>query len=112
MHEDYDFARRVLWVFWPAFLVAGVAEMIVFSSVDPSELTLFGQPVDLARETVYALGFFLFWAIGAASSALTVFLSRSPVQENRCPLPPHARPAGCPKQEDAIGASACEPDPG
>jgi hypothetical protein len=32
---------------------------------------------------VYTIGFFAFWVIGAASSAVTVFLSRSPFEVDR-----------------------------
>jgi hypothetical protein len=97
MDGSNTLAQRLLWVLWPAFLVAAVAEMAVFSVVDPSDVHVFGQPVELARETVYALGFFLFWALGIASSALTVFLARSPWEVNRCPLPRNGRPADCPR---------------
>ena len=27
--------QRILWILWPAFLVAGVMEMAVFAFVDP-----------------------------------------------------------------------------
>jgi hypothetical protein len=55
---------------------------------------------------VYTIGFFFFWAVGAAAAALTVFLQRSPVEVNRCPLPAVGRPPGCPKRpetQDAAG---------
>ncbi len=35
---------------WPAFLVAGVIEMLVFAMVDPKHLHWFGQPVTLSRQ--------------------------------------------------------------
>ena len=31
-------AQRVMWIAWPAFLMAAVMEMVVFAFVDPSEL--------------------------------------------------------------------------
>ena len=70
----------------------------VFRAFDPKELHWFGEPLPLARESVYAIGFFGLWAMTIASSALTVFLERSPWQVNRCPLPRSARPDRCPKQ--------------
>jgi hypothetical protein len=97
---DGKFAQRLLWVIWPAFLVAGVAEIIFFSLFDPSELALFGVPAGLSRQALYTLGFFGFWGLGIASSALTVFLGRSPFEVNRCPLDAATRPFGCPKRED------------
>jgi len=91
-------ATRILWVLWPSFLVASVAEMLFFATFDPHELTLFGEPLELSRLGVYTIGFFFFWAACAAASALTVFLQRSPWEVNRCPLPGEGRPEGCPKR--------------
>ncbi|MCL4763002.1 MAG: hypothetical protein KJ018_14715 [Burkholderiales bacterium] len=87
-----------MWVLWPAFLVAAAANALFFTVLDPQDLTFFGQPIELSRELVYTLGFFAFWAIAVASSALTVFLGRSPWEVNRCPLPADRRPEGCPRE--------------
>ncbi len=91
-------AQRMMWIAWPAFLVAGVLEMLVFAMVDPADLHWFGQPLELSRQAIYTLGFFAFWLMTMASSALTTLLSLSPFEVNRCPLPPDGRPDGCPKQ--------------
>lgn len=90
--------QRLIWILWPAFLIAGIAEGIAFSLFDPLDMRLFGAPVDLDRMAVYSIGFFLFWAFAAASSALTCLLQRSPFEVNRCPLPQAARPEGCPRR--------------
>lgn len=68
-------AQRWMRIAWPAFLIAGVLEMLVFSMVDPQDIYWFGQPVELSRQGVYTLAFFAFWLVTAASSALTAFLS-------------------------------------
>jgi hypothetical protein len=94
-----SFAQRLGWVLWPSFLVACAAELAFFSLFDPRDLHLFGAPVEADRMLVYTLGFFALWALGAISSALTVFLARSPFEVNRCTLPAEDRPDGCPKQE-------------
>ena len=52
--------QRLMWIAWPAFLVAGVIEMLVFAMVDPQDLHWFGQPVTLSRTGVYTLAFFGF----------------------------------------------------
>jgi hypothetical protein len=96
-----DLANRVLWVLWPSFLVAAVAELIIFSLIDPVDLHVFNVPIEAERMPVYTLGFFFLWAITATASALTVFLQRSPFEVNRCPMVPENRPEGCPKQECA-----------
>jgi len=68
------FARRLMWVIWPAFLVAAVAELVFFSVFDPFDLHFFGAPLEMSRQSIYTMGFFGFWGLGIASSALTVFL--------------------------------------
>jgi len=99
---EASFGQRLLWVLWPAFLVAAVAELLFFAIFDPADLHLFGAPVEIGRMSVYTLGFFFFWGVTSAASALTVFLQRSPFEVNRCPLDAQDRPPGCPK-------SACDP---
>lgn len=67
--------KRLMVIAWPAFLAAAVLEMVVFALVDPSNLHWFGSPLALTREAVYTLGFFVFWGLTMASSALTTLLS-------------------------------------
>ena len=74
---DTPLVRRLMQVAWPAFLTAGAAELVFFSIFDPFELHFFGQPLDWSREGIYALGFFGFWGLGMASSALTLFLTQT-----------------------------------
>ena len=78
MEASKSFSRQLMWVIWPAFLVAGVAEGIFFTMFDPLELHVFGVTLDLSREAIYTMGFFGFWGMGIASSALTVLLERVP----------------------------------
>ncbi|MDD0808881.1 hypothetical protein PSQ20_00900 [Curvibacter sp. RS43] len=90
-------SQRLMWIVWPAFLVAGVLEMLVFAVVDPSDLTWLGHPLSLSRQGVYTLSFFAFWLCAMVSSGLTTVLARSPVDVNQCPLPLAGRPEACPK---------------
>lgn len=76
-------AQRMMWIAWPAFLLAGVIEMLVFALVDPQSLHWFGQPLALSREAVYTLAFFVFWLLTMTSSALTTLLAMSPFEVNR-----------------------------
>jgi len=68
--------QRAMWILWPSFLVAAVAEMIFFAVFDPGELTLFGHSLELSRIAVYSIGFFMFWIFAAASSGLSLYLQR------------------------------------
>jgi hypothetical protein len=90
--------QRIMWVVWPSFLVAAAATGVFFSLFDPQEFWLFGEHLEISRMGAYTVGFFGFWGVGIGSSALTVFLSRSPWEINRCPLDAPMRPEGCPKQ--------------
>ncbi|WP_404302161.1 hypothetical protein [Alicycliphilus denitrificans] len=89
--------QRLMWIAWPAFLMAGAMEMVVFAFVDPEALQWFDQPVNLSRQGVYTIAFFVFWLIIMASSALTTLLSFSPFELNRCPVPSGERPEDCAK---------------
>lgn len=90
--------QRMMWIAWPAFLVACVLEALVFALVDPQDLRWFGQPIMFSRQGVYTVAFFAFWFIAMVCSGLTTLLSMSPFEVNRCPLPSEDRPDGCPKQ--------------
>ena len=68
-------------IVWPAFLVAGVLEMLVFALVDPEGLHWFGgEPLELSRTAVYTLAFFVFWAAASLSG-----------RSRRCWPPRHSR---------------------
>ena len=82
MDRSGSLAQRLMWVIWPGFLVAAVAEAIFFTIFDPFELHFFGATLDMSREAIYAMGFFGFWALGIASSALTLFLESPPDSES------------------------------
>jgi hypothetical protein len=56
--------KRALWILWPSFAVAGAASAVLVLFTDPAEL-----PFD-------SVGFFFLWAVAAASSGFTWFLSR------------------------------------
>ena len=84
--------KRAMLILWPSFLAAGAAELLIFNLIDPVEF-------DIGRLAAYTFVFFLFWALGATSSALTCFLQRTAEEVNRCPLVPGERPVGCPKRD-------------
>lgn len=89
--------QRLMWIVWPAFLMAGILEMVVFAFVDPGELHWFGQPLDVSRLGVYTIAFFIFWGITMVSGMLTTLLAMSPFELNRCPVPNADRPDDCRK---------------
>jgi hypothetical protein len=73
------FRERALMILWPAFLMAGVLEMMVFAVVDPSTMHWFGaDPIEWSRSAVYSVTFFIFWGVIGTSGAITNLLE-SPV---------------------------------
>ena len=64
-------ASTVLRILWPAFMSAGVLEMLVFAVVDPADVE------GLDRQAVYTIAFFVFWAVIATASSVTVWLLQS-----------------------------------
>lgn len=67
-------AQRWMSIIWPAFLVAGLTEALVFAFVDPMDLHWFGHDLDLSRQAIYTLTFFVLWGLSMLSSALTALL--------------------------------------
>lgn len=75
--------QRWMWVAWPSFLMAGVLELLVFAVVDPQGMNWFGQPIEMSRQAIYTLSFFVFWLVISIAGALTVLLSLSSSEINQ-----------------------------
>jgi len=99
--------QRLIHILWPSFLVAGVANIALATLFDPLELIYHGEALIEHRIAAYTLGFFIFWLICIASSAMTCYFQAGANEINRCPLPPPKRPVGCPKGEGKNEADCC-----
>ncbi|HLW05303.1 MAG TPA: hypothetical protein VKY38_06995 [Azoarcus sp.] len=104
---------RWILVLWPSFVIAGIAEMLFFTLVNPRELYLFGHVVDYSPLATYSIGFFAFWAVCAASSLLTLYLYSVPGDRHRkdgakpsLPIAPRRRQKSVPY---AVGARPVPP---
>ena len=74
---------RALQVLWPAFLLAGVLELLVFALVDPVDLRWpGGASIELPRQAIYSAAFFVFWAVIALACTITAQLTRSASEVN------------------------------
>ena len=78
--------RRWMWIAWPAFLAAGVMEMLVFAVVDPLEVQWLAAYAEVSRLGVCTVAFFLFWAIIMMASTMTSLLALSPQELNEQPM--------------------------
>ena len=74
--------QRLMWIVWPAFLMAGVLEVLVFAMVDPQDVHWFGSPLEWSRQAIYTVAFFVFWAITTVSGGLTIVLAAPPLDVN------------------------------
>lgn len=74
--------QKLMWILWPAFVMAGVLELLVFAVVDPQDLSWFGQHFEMSRPAVYTLGFMVFWLVTSLAAGLTLFLALPPEGAN------------------------------
>ena len=66
--------KQVIWILWPAFIAAGIAEVVFFTVIDPQQLYLLGNPVNLPPMATYSIGFLAFWLVCSAASLMTYFM--------------------------------------
>ena len=66
--------KSIIWILWPAFLAAGITEVVFFTAIDPQQLLLLGQPIKLSPMATYSIGFLMFWLICAGSSLMSWFM--------------------------------------
>ena len=73
--EPRPFRERALLILWPAFVMAGVLDALVFVVVDPASLHWFSaEPLQWSRSAVYSVTFLIFWGVIATSAAMTHLL--------------------------------------
>lgn len=73
--------KQVIWVLWPAFVAAGIAETAFFTLIDPRQLYLLGQPVELSAIATYSIGFLLFWLLCVGSSLMTYLMMPQSIKD-------------------------------
>ncbi len=70
--------RDIGYVGWASFLMACAATAVFFAMVDPEVLSGTTTPGwEISRQTGYAIGFFGFWLLTAATSVLVIWLVRT-----------------------------------
>lgn len=68
--------QHVTSVMWPSFLLSGIATIVCFTVFDPREIGACMGVAEVDRLGAYTVGFFLFWLLTLASSALTLYFQR------------------------------------
>jgi hypothetical protein len=72
--QKHSLPTLLMVVLWPGFLMACVATGLFFSLVDPMELIILDERVQVHILGAYTIGFLIFWALGMLSSWLTALL--------------------------------------
>lgn len=70
--------RDIAYVAWASFLMACAASAVFFAAVDPEVLS--GNNTlqwEIGRQAGYAIGFFGFWLLAAATGAFVLWLVRT-----------------------------------
>ena len=60
--------QRVVAIFWPSFISAGIATIIFFTIFDPDAVF---SDYDISRLAAYSVGFFTFWLFGVLNCMAT-----------------------------------------
>lgn len=81
VHNKWSFSSLLMVVLWPGFLMACVASGVFFSLIDPMELIVFDERVQVHMLGAYTIGFLIFWCLGSFSSFLTAVLLKTPIPD-------------------------------
>lgn len=71
--NEIPLVQRLVAVFWPSFITAGIATILLTSIFDPDVIFI---DYDVSRLGVYSMTFFLFWLFGAVTALSTCFFLR------------------------------------
>jgi hypothetical protein len=91
--------RDFAYVLWASFLMACAAAAVFFAMVDPLVLSGTTTPGwEISREAGYAIGFFGFWLLTAATAGFVIWLVRTenggPTRDGQRPRNDHGRREG------------------
>jgi len=66
----------VIAILWPSFLTSGLATILFFTLFDPVVLANVAGLPPISHLGGYTIGFFAFWILTAATSALTCYFQQ------------------------------------
>jgi uncharacterized membrane protein YcfT len=88
MNSRSVFASVARVALWPAFLMAGVLEMLVFAVLDPADMRWFGgELIGWSAQAVYTVTFLIFWLVISIATGLTALLMQTADEVNADELP-------------------------
>lgn len=65
--------QKLISVFWPSFVVAGLGTIVIFATLDPDEILSPVWLANLNRTEIYTVGFLFLWVLGIMSCFLTCY---------------------------------------
>jgi hypothetical protein len=65
--------QKLIAIFWPSFLVAGVETVLFFTMFDPDRIF---YDYNITRLGAYSVGFFVFWLFAILPCLLTLYFSK------------------------------------
>jgi len=69
--------RKAILLFWPSFIIAGLASVTFFSIFDPHELKLHGTQMFEDKRAAYSFFLLAAWAFGALNTAVVLLLQKN-----------------------------------
>lgn len=69
----FSVRRLMMTTLWPSFIMACASTALLFSLVD-SDAIINSNNIEFSNEVLYSIAFFIFWLLGALTSALTALL--------------------------------------
>ena len=69
-------SQRLISIFWPSFLVAGLGTILFFVAIDPAQMSGPSWFVSLSRLEAYTLGFLFLWVLTAMACVLTCYFQK------------------------------------
>ena len=96
--------KYVIWVLWPAFIAAGIAETLFFTMIDPGQLYLFGEQVQWSAMATYSMGFLLFWLVCICASLMTYLMMPQDAKESLMKAAGEREDLARPKRREGTGS--------
>lgn len=68
--------QRITAVLWPSFLMASLATIVTFAFIDPVQMMMCYDGLEVSYIGAYTVGFFGFWLLTTLSSATSCYFVR------------------------------------
>ena len=75
--------RCLMQVLWPAFMGASISVGLLFSVVDPEQISWVQLYLDGSREASYTIGFLVFWILYSLTCGVTWYLASTQTPAKR-----------------------------